>query len=129
LYTISLTDFVGMEMPGFAVSVLPGPPAGVVEVEVGTSPLVWEDFDESLSFPDPGDDDDDDDDDDDEDEYRSNFNTQQRDWKSDCEIGRKFVAHRWNRRQQMLAGTDIHTNQHFNLLIQLPILSFRQYLW
>jgi len=97
LYTISLTDFVGMDIAAFAVSILPGPPTGVVGVEAVTSPLAWADFDASLpapSEPDAADEDDvdGDDGDDDDDEYRTKLDTQQRDWENDCEIGRKFAA-------------------------------------
>jgi len=66
-----------MEIPGFAVSVLPGPPTGVVGVEAGASPLPWTDFDVLLlSVPGGPEDDEDGDDDDDDDEYRSKLNTQ-----------------------------------------------------
>jgi len=95
LYTISLTGsfVVGMEIPGFAVSVLPGPPTGVVGVEAVASPLPWADLDELLpSVPGgPEDDEDGGDDDDDDDEYRSKLNTQYRD-REICETGRKFTV-------------------------------------
>jgi len=96
-----------MGIPGFAVSILPGPPPVVVEVPAATSLLAWDDFDVLLTVLSESDDEEDD-------EYRSKLGIQHRDVKSNCETGRKLAAWYNCLDQMFLADAGMHKYTNSN---------------